>query len=96
MVTSVYSGAIKNGPYVVGNIAYSATGNGTNGAAAAIDGYKGSIGSTPGVGVVPSSLVSLMRLNSNPWENTAPSLIRFNEGAGTIVNLYGASKIVGG
>jgi hypothetical protein len=96
MVTSVYSGAIQNGPYVAGNIKLATTGNGTNGAAADIDGYKGSQGATPGVAAVPSSLVGLMRLNSNPWENSAPPVVSFNDSTGVIVNNYGKSKIVGG
>lgn len=96
MVTSVYSGAIQNGPYVAGNIKMATTGNGTNGAAADIDGYKGSQGATPGVAAVPSSLVGLMRLDSNPWENSAPPVVSFNESTGVFVNNYGKSKIVGG
>jgi hypothetical protein len=96
MVTSIYSGAIQNGPYVTGNLLMKTTGNGTNGAAADVDGYKGSQGATPGVAAVPSSLVGLMRLNSNPWENSAPPLVTFNESTGVFVNNYGKSKLVGG
>lgn len=89
MVTSAFSGAIKNGPYVVGNLRQNA-GNGTNGYGAAINGYLSGIPSTASA---TSTLSRLMRLEANPWENTAPAMISFNESTGIITSLVGMPKI---
>jgi hypothetical protein len=90
MVTSAFSGAIKNGPYVIGNIRQNA-GNGTNGYAAAIDGYQ--VAGIPGTAVATSTMSRLLRVDSNPWANTAPSLISFNESTGVVNSLVGKPKV---
>lgn len=90
MVTSAFSGSIKGGPYVIGNIRRDG-GNGTNGLAAPIDGY---LSGPPSTASVTSTLSRLMRLNKNPWENTAPAMISFNESTGVISSLVGRPKVV--
>ncbi|WP_413293347.1 hypothetical protein ACLSU7_18350 [Bdellovibrio sp. HCB185ZH] len=90
MVTSAFSGAIKNGPYVIGNLRQNA-GNGTNGYGAAISGYLSGVPSTASA---TSTLSRLMRIESNPWENTAPAMISFNESTGVITSLVGMPKVV--
>lgn len=90
MVTSAFSGAIKNGPYVVGNIRRDA-GQGTNGFGAAIDGY---LAGMPTTASATSTISRLMRITGNPWENTAPAMISFNESTGVITSLVGRPKVV--
>jgi len=91
MVTSAFSGAIKNGPYVTGNISRDA-GNGTNGYGAAIAGYQ--VAGIPGTAVATSTISRLLRVDANPWANTAPPLISLNESTGIISSLVGAPKVV--
>ena len=90
MVTSAFSGAIKNGPYVAGNISQNA-GNGTNGWGAAIDGYA--VSGIPGTAVATSTISRLLRVDANPWANTAPPLISFNESTGVVNSLVGKPKV---
>lgn len=91
MVTSAFSGAIKNGPYVTGNISRDA-GNGTNGYGAAIAGYQ--VSGIPGTAVATSTISRLLRVDANPWANTAPPLISLNESTGVVNSLVGLPKVV--
>jgi hypothetical protein len=79
MVTSVFSGAFSNGPFVVGNIAQAGHGGGytgTQGIGVAISGYNQNGRPTP---VAASSTVAaLLRLPKNHYENLAAPLVKLN------------------
>ncbi|AFY00810.1 hypothetical protein [Bdellovibrio bacteriovorus] len=92
MVTSAFSGAIKRGPYLVGNILQRTGTHGTNGYGAAIgEGYP--VKGIPGPAMVNATLAQIMRVKENPWENTAPSLIDFNESTGVVSSRFGKAKV---
>ncbi|MFV8259743.1 twin-arginine translocation signal domain-containing protein [Bdellovibrio bacteriovorus] len=93
MVTSVFSGAIQRGPFVVGNIYRAGHGGGyvgTQGRAAPIDGYnqKG----MPSPTMAASTVTALLRVPKNPYENLAEPLIRLN---GDQLQILKAAKLVG-
>lgn len=93
MNTSIISGAIKNGPFVVGNIQKSGHGGGyegTQGIAAAIDGYnqKG----RPSPVMAASTIAQVLRVPKNPYENIAAPLVEFN---GDQLRVVKQAKIVG-
>lgn len=77
MVTSCFSGAIKSGPFVVGNIyksGHNASYGGSQGRAAPIDGYNQAGMPTPTMAA--STVASLLRVPKNPYENLAAPLVR--------------------
>ncbi|UOF01607.1 hypothetical protein [Bdellovibrio reynosensis] len=92
MVTSVYSGAITNGPFVVGNIQRGGHGGGytgTQGIGAPIDGYnqKG----MPSPTMAASTVAAVLRVPHNPYENLAAPLVQLNGG----LKVLKTAKIVG-
>lgn len=94
MISSVFSGVIRGGPYVVGNIKLappSTTTVGTQGVAAPIQNYNQSGRPTP---IMMASTVSqLLGVSRNPWQNIALPLIQLN-GDGTLSLPFGKGKIV--
>lgn len=81
MVTSVFSGAFNNGPIVVGNIkksGLSPTYDGTQGTAAAIDGYNQKGMPTPAMAA--STVTALLGVDHNPYANTASPLVSLSNG----------------
>lgn len=82
MVTSVYSGAITKGPFVVGNIRRSGLNNstyaGTQGVAASIEGYNQKGVPTPAMAA--STVAALLNLPHNPYENIAAPLVKLENG----------------
>lgn len=82
MVTSVYSGAITNGPFVVGNIRRSglndSTYAGTQGVGSSIDGYNQKGMPTPVMAA--STVAALLNLPHNPFENLAAPLVKLENG----------------
>ena len=79
MVTSVFSGAFANGPFVVGNITQAGHGgnySGTQGIGAPISGYNQSGRPTPVAAT--STVAALLRLPKNHYENLAAPLVRLN------------------
>lgn len=93
MVTSVYSGAIKNGPFVVGNIkkaGHNGGYSGTQGIAAEIEGYNQKGMPTPTMAA--SSVAAVLRVPKNPYENLAAPLVEFN---GEQLRVIKTAKIVG-
>ncbi|MGZ6479972.1 MAG: twin-arginine translocation signal domain-containing protein, partial [Bdellovibrionales bacterium] len=83
MVTSVYSGAITNGPYVVGNILQEVAGGGggyggSQGVGASIDGYNQKGMPTPTAAA--STVAALLNLPKNPYENIAAPLAKLEGG----------------
>lgn len=92
MVTSVFSGAIQQGPFVVGNIYRGGHGGGytgTQGIAAPIEGYNQS--GKPSPVMAASTVAALLRVPKNPYENLAAPLVRLN---GTQLEILKAAKIV--
>lgn len=80
MVTSVYSGAFTNGPFVVGNISTSgssATYAGTQGVGVAIDGYNQAGRPTPVAAA--STVAELLRVPENPYKNLAAPLVSLRD-----------------
>lgn len=82
MTTSVFSGAITNGPFVVGNIRRtglnSSTYAGTQGMAASIDGYNQNGAPTPVMAA--STVANLLNIPKNPYENIAAPLVKLENG----------------
>jgi len=83
MVTSVYSGAITNGPFVVGNILQTpptADGGygGSQGVGTGIDGYNQKGVPTPAAAA--STVAALLSLPKNPFENIAAPLVKLESG----------------
>lgn len=82
MVTSVYSGAITNGPFVVGNIRKSGLNgssySGTQGMATSIDGYNQT--GTPTPVMAASTVTALLNIPKNPYENIAAPLVKLEGG----------------
>jgi hypothetical protein len=79
MVTSVFSGAFANGPFVVGNISQAGHGGGyggTQGIGAAIPGYNQNGRPTPVAAA--STVATLLRLPKNHYENLAAPLVKLN------------------
>ncbi len=77
MVTSVYSGAIKNGPYVVGNIkktGLDANFAGTQGVSSSINGYTQN--GMPNPLMAASTVAELLAVPHNPYANSAAPLIK--------------------
>lgn len=92
MVTSVFSGAFANGPFVVGNIALGGHGggyNGTQGIGVAISGYNQNGRPTPVAAA--STVAALLRLPKNHYENLAAPLVKLN--GDSLVAVY-TGKIV--
>ncbi len=92
MITSIYSGAIKNGPFVVGNIRRSGPGGGyqgTQGLAAPIDDYNQKGQPTPTAAA--STVAAFLRVPKNPYENLARPLAELN---GDVVKINYPTKIV--
>jgi hypothetical protein len=93
MISSVFSGVISGGPYVVGNVYnQAAAGEPSMGVAAPISGYAGGT-SAPGATMMASTVSQLLGVNSNPWKNVAPSLISLNAD-GTLTLPFGKGKQV--
>ncbi|KYG67783.1 hypothetical protein AZI87_00420 [Bdellovibrio bacteriovorus] len=93
MVTSVYTGAFSNGPYVVGNIIKGGHGGGytgTQGIGAAIDGYNQAGRPTPTMAA--STVAALLRVPKNPYENLAAPLVELS---GNSLRVMKTAKIVG-
>lgn len=82
MVTSVYSGAITQGPYVVGNIRRSGLNDstfiGTQGVASSIEGYNQKGMPTPTMAA--STVTALLNVEKNPFENIAAPLVKLENG----------------
>jgi len=81
MVTSVFSGAIQQGPFVVGNVLrQGANGDyaGSQGLAASIDGYNQKGAPTPVMAA--STVAALLNLHKNPYENVAAPLVQLQNG----------------
>ncbi|WP_413290527.1 hypothetical protein [Bdellovibrio sp. HCB337] len=82
MTTSVFSGAITNGPFVVGNIRRSGlnttTYAGTQGMGAEIDGYNQKGMPTPVMAA--STVANLLNIPKNPYENIAAPLVKLENG----------------
>ncbi len=93
MTSSVFSGAIQKGPYLVGNILKDSPGEGANGRMAPI-GKNYQVKTPPTPATMNSTVSSLLRLPTNPWQNSAPTLITFNETTGIITYPYGQGEIV--
>ena len=77
MTTSVYSGCIAQGPFVVGNVTnagFIPGYDGTQGLGAAIDGYTQLGRPTPLMAA--STVTAMMRVPKNPYQNLAPPLIQ--------------------
>jgi|GEM_PF-1257538 Protein of unknown function (DUF1501). len=93
LVTSVFSGAVQNGPFVVGNIRVSgndpAVYAGTQGVAQAIDGYNQSGQPTPVMAA--STVAELLNVTKNPYENLAAPLVDLN---GSTLTVKHAAKLV--
>jgi hypothetical protein len=89
MISSVFSGSIQGGPYVVGNIAASTNGF-SQGRAVVIPGYSNLV---PGPISMASTLYPLMGVSNNPWKNLATPLISLNPN-GTLYLPYGSGKVV--
>lgn len=93
MVTSIFTGVVQGGPYVVGNISTVGQ-NGlaaTQGYAAPIQGY--SVSGRPKVTTMASTVYALTDVNKNPWINQAAPLVTLNTN-GTILYPYGKGKLV--
>ncbi|MEK2646012.1 twin-arginine translocation signal domain-containing protein [Bdellovibrio sp. BCCA] len=93
MVTSVFSGAIQKGPFVVGNIQKAGHGGGytgTQGIGAAIDDYNQKGRPTPTMAA--STVAALLRVPKNPYENLAAPLVELNNGQ---LRVLKTAKIVG-
>lgn len=93
MVTSVFSGAITRGPFVVGNIYRSGHGGGytgTQGIGAPIEGYNQAGRPTPTMAA--STVAALLRVPKNPYENLAAPLVELVNGQ---VRVLKTAKIVG-
>jgi hypothetical protein len=81
MATSVYSGAITNGPFVVGNVrktGVNANYGGSQGVAASIDGYNQAGPPTPIMAA--STVAALLNIPKNPFENLAAPLVKLEGG----------------
>ncbi len=94
MVTSLFSGTIKSGPEVVGNVARD-TGNsfysGSQGLAAPIAGYDQA--GMPNAAAMASTVSQFLNVDRNPWGNVAQPLVTLN---GTQLILpYGRGKVIG-
>lgn len=93
MVTSAFSGAIKNGPFVVGNIyRMSSSGGytGSQGQSAPIEGYTQA--GVPNPTMAASTIAELLRVPKNPYENLAAPLIRLS---GQQLQVLKTAKIIG-
>lgn len=77
MISSVFSGAIHSGPFVVGNVLKSSQ-LGSQALAAPIEGYnqKG----PPAPTMMASTVASLLRLPNNPFANVAEPLVVIQNG----------------
>lgn len=95
MTSSLISGAIQKGPYLVGNILKNNPGEGTNGRMAAV-GKNYLVKTPPSPATMNATIASVLRVPTNPWQNSAPSLINYNESTGIIVYPYGQGEIVEG
>lgn len=92
MNSSIFSGVITGGPYVVGNVAVSAKGHvGSDGYAAPIEGYnqKGK----PDPKMMASTVSELMGASDNPWKNFAQPLVKLNSN-GTLYLPFGKGKLI--
>ena len=79
MTTSVYSGCIAQGPFVVGNVTNGGSiggYDGSQGLGAAIDGYSQLGRPTPLMAA--STITAMMRVPKNPYQNLAAPLIQLN------------------
>ena len=93
MVTSAFSGAIKNGPFVVGNISRAGHNEGylgTQGIGAEIEDYNQKGRPTPAMAA--SSIAALLRVHKNPYQNIAAPLVEFN---GDQLRALKVAKIIG-
>jgi hypothetical protein len=93
LITSVYSGAIQNGPYIVGNISRGGLGGayeGTQGLAAAIEGYNQN--GRPSPAMAASTVAAILRVAKNPFENIAAPLVEIKNGQ---LHVLKDAKIVG-
>lgn len=93
MASSLFSGAIQKGPYLVGNILKNNPGEGTNGRMAAI-GKNYLVKKPPSPSTIYATIAFVLRVPTNPWQNSAPSLISYNESTGIIVYPHGQGEIV--
>ena len=95
MVSSIFSGVIKGGPYVVGNISTKGQNNlnVTQGYGVPIPGYnqKG----IPSPIALTSTVYGLTDVDRNPWQNLAAPLVTLNTD-GTLLLPYGKGKLVSG
>ncbi len=94
MISSVFSGVIQNGPYVVGNISTmdrSGNNGGTQGVAVPIANYN--IAGVPGPMMMTSTVSELLGVSNNPWKNFSNPLIRLNAD-GTLALPFGRGKLV--
>lgn len=94
MVTSVFSGAIQRGPFVVGNIqkqGHNIDYSGTQGIGAPIDDYNQKGRPTPVMAA--STVAELLRVPKNPYENIAAPLVHLQ---GDQLRVLKTAKIVGG
>ena len=93
MISSVISGAITGGPYVVGNISkLPQQGEGTQGLGLPIDNYISN--EMPTAATMASTVTAILAVDRNPWKNIAPPLVSLN-GNGTLNYLYGKGKLIG-
>lgn len=91
MVSSVLSGAVTNGPHVVGNI-YTTPSIGTQGIAAPIDGYT--IQGMPTPTIVAATTAAILQIEENPYENVAAPLCEFENGV--LKNKFPGKIVEGG
>ena len=93
MISSVISGALSGGPYVVGNIStLPQQGEGTQGVGLPIANYA--TDEMPTAATMASTVSALLAVDSNPWKNIAPPLVSHNSD-GTLVLPYGRGKLIG-
>jgi hypothetical protein len=91
MISSIFSGVITGGPYVVGNVYQkSGTDKISQGTAAPIAGYSADF---PKPAAMASTLYTLLSVAKNPWQNLASPLISLQPD-GRLLLPYGAGKVV--
>jgi hypothetical protein len=87
MISSAFCGAIKGGPFVVGNVQTTSPiipelgphfYDGSQGLRAPIPGYLQAL---PTPTMLGATVATLLNVPSNPFQNAAPSLVDFNAGA---------------
>ncbi len=94
MATSIFTGAVTDGPHVMGNIQLGGIAgggyNGTQGLAAPVPGHNEAL---PSPIAVASTLTQILRTDKNPYNNLAWPLGKFENGKWVVTQ---KAKLVGG